>query len=282
MNYGYIAYIDEAGDPGLNKVRPIDENGSSEWLVVSAVVIKASREDAVVDWVRDIRTGIGITQRNDLHFRSLSPTRKVAVASALTSLPLRGFAVLSNKKNMRGYHNPRAARVPSQQWYYNYCIRLLLERVTAFCAERTMKDHGEVRPIKIEFSQRGGHSYGQTKAYHAYMRLQQQGKGLYLQKREPVREMMNLDLMVDIPHRFRAGLQLADTVASAFYQSVDSLGPGTWSTAAAEALLPIMARERGIVRDFGVALFPTPAWKAELTQEQQVIFRACGYDFTRW
>lgn len=43
MTYGYIAYIDEAGDPGLNKVRPIDANGASEWLILSAVVIKAER-----------------------------------------------------------------------------------------------------------------------------------------------------------------------------------------------------------------------------------------------
>ena len=43
--YGYIAYIDEAGDPGLNRVRPIDENGASEWLVLSAVVMRAKYSD---------------------------------------------------------------------------------------------------------------------------------------------------------------------------------------------------------------------------------------------
>src|SRR5215211_7450836 len=32
----YIAYIDEAGDPGLTRVRPQDPNGSSEWLVLGA------------------------------------------------------------------------------------------------------------------------------------------------------------------------------------------------------------------------------------------------------
>ena len=43
--YGYIAFIDEAGDPGLNRVRPIDENGASEWLVLSAVVMRAKYSD---------------------------------------------------------------------------------------------------------------------------------------------------------------------------------------------------------------------------------------------
>lgn len=171
MVYGYIAYIDEAGDPGLNKVRPIDENGASEWLVLSAVVIKAEREPLVLDWVKDIRDGVGVTQRTDLHYRTLSPTRRVAVANAIAGLPLRGFAVLSNKKNMRDHKNNNAAKIPSQQWFYNWCVRLLIERITAFCAARTQADYGETRPVKIEFSQRGGHTYSQTVAYHAYLRI---------------------------------------------------------------------------------------------------------------
>jgi hypothetical protein len=277
MTYGYIAYIDEAGDPGLNKVRPIDENGASEWLVLSAIVVKAEREPLVVDWVADIRNGVGVTQRSDLHYRTLSPTRRIAVATAIAGLPLRGFAILSNKKNMRQYHNANAAKIPSQQWFYNWCVRLLLERVTAFCAARTQKDYGEVRPVKIEFSQRGGHVYSQTVAYHAYLQIQQDGDRVYLQKRQPVREMLNLHLMKAYPHYMRAGLQLADVVASAFYQAADALGPGQWATDAAIALKPIMARENRSCRDFGVALFPPP-WKARLTAEQQTVFREYGYE----
>src|SRR3954468_15273861 len=102
MDYGYIAYIDEAGDPGLTKVRPIDADGASEWLIISAVVMRAKWEPQVVHWVDNIRISIGVTQRRYLHFRDLSPTRKGAVASAIAELPLRGFAVCSNKKNMRG------------------------------------------------------------------------------------------------------------------------------------------------------------------------------------
>lgn len=282
MDYGYIAYIDEAGDPGLSKVRPIDENGSSEWLILSAVVMKAKREPDVVNWVRDIREKIAVRQRADLHFRTLSPTRKIAAAREIAALPLRGFAVLSNKKNMRRYRNPNAEKIPSQQWFYNWCVRLLLERVTAFCAERTMQDHGERKLVKIEFSQRGDHRYSQTKAYHTYLKFQQEGDKVVLQKRQPVGSMLNTDLMFDFPHQQRAGLQLADVVASAFYHAADCSGPGAWSIEAAKALSPIMAKENGLQRDFGVALFPTPAWKADLTSDQRQIFEVYGYDFGRW
>lgn len=283
MVYDYLAYIDEAGDPGLSKVRPTDEDGASEWLVLSAVVIQAKREPNVVGWVDAIRDGIGVKQRRFLHYRDLSETRKRVVAKCMTELPIRAFAVCSNKKNMRGHQNTKASRVPSQQWFYNWCIRLLMERVTVFCAEHSMKEHGELRRIKIEFSRRGGHRYSQTKAYHTYLSMQQQVDRVFLKKREPVTAMLDTDLMEDHPHHTRAGLQLADAVASAFYQAIDCLGPGQWLIEPAKLMEPIMAKENGKVKDFGVALFPTPPWKAELTPEQRQVFEHYGYDFSpRW
>lgn len=81
--YGYIAYIDEAGDPGLKRVRPLDENGASEWLVLSAVVTKAAREPHILGWVQDIISNLGIRQRNDLHYRTLSPTRKISAGNKI-------------------------------------------------------------------------------------------------------------------------------------------------------------------------------------------------------
>ena len=282
MDYGYVAYIDEAGETGLNKVRPIDENGSSEWFVLSAILMRAKWEPEVVGWVREIRDGIGLKQRPDLHYRTLSPTRKVAVCSRIAKLPVRGFVIASNKKNMRRHRNDNAAKIPSQQWFYNWCIRLLLERLTAFCSDRTERDHGARLPIKIEFSRCGGHRYSQTKAYHSYLSFQQEGDKVFLQKRQPVRDLLSTDLMFDYPHEQRAGLQIADIVASAFYQAADVGGTGLWSIDGASALAPIMAKESGIQRDFGVALFPTPDWKADLSEDQKQIFRVYGYDFLGW
>ena len=282
MNYGYIACIDEAGDPGLRKVRPIDPDGSSEWLILSAVVMRAKWEDDVVGWVDTIRTDLGVRQRRDLHYRTLSPTRKFAAATAISRLPLRGFVVCSNKKNMRGHENRNAAKIPSQEWFYNWCVRLLLERVTTFCADRTVMDHGERLPIKIEFSRRGGHRYSQTRAYSLYLDHQRKAGSTFLEKRLVQTDMLNTDLMEDHPHNTRAGLQLADVVASAFYQASNCHGPGAWDAAPAKALLPIMAAEKGSKVDFGVSLQPTPPWRANLTPDQQHVFEHYGYSFARW
>lgn len=282
MEYGYVAYIDEAGDPGLKKVRPIDPNGASEWLMLSAIVLRAKWEDDVVSWVDTIRTGLGVHQRRDLHYRTLSPTRKLAAASAIARLPLRGFVVCSNKKNMRGHENHNAAKIPSQEWFYNWCVRLLLERVTQFCASRTITDHGKKLPIKIEFSRRGGHRYSQTRAYSLYLDHQRKAGSTFLEKRLVRTDMLSTDLMDDYPHESRAGLQLADVIASAFYQSSDCLGPGRWDAEPAKALKRIMAAESGSQVDFGVSLQPTPPWKANLTADQQHVFEHYGYSFARW
>ncbi len=135
-SYYYIASIDEAGDPGLRRVRPLDEPGASEWLVFGCVLIQTSRERETVNWVRSILKNVELSNDQELHFRQLVEWRKPLVCNELAKYPLRVFALLSNKKNMRGHKNPRAAArtpaVSANQYFYNYCVRLLLERVTDY------------------------------------------------------------------------------------------------------------------------------------------------------
>ena len=44
--YEYVLYIDEAGDDGLKRVRPLDPIGASEWLVISGVLDRVNNEAA--------------------------------------------------------------------------------------------------------------------------------------------------------------------------------------------------------------------------------------------
>jgi hypothetical protein len=283
LDYGYIAYVDEAGDPHLTKVRPIDDNGGTEWLILSAVVMRSKWEQELPIWLNAIRDELGLDKSGAIHFRNLSPTRRLAVAERLATLPVRAFAICSNKKNMRGYRNPKAEKIPSQEWFYNWCVRLMLERVTGFCDDRRAKDYdGDNSKIKIEFSRRGGHRYSQTNAYTLYLRHQEKAGSLYLNKRHVKTDMLSTDLMEHHPHWSRPGLQLADIVASAFYAAANTIGPGKWDLAPAKALSAIMAKEGGRTVDFGVSLQPTPAWKADLTEDQRMIFSHFGYEFVRW
>ncbi|MCC6478562.1 MAG: hypothetical protein IT552_05075 [Sphingomonadaceae bacterium] len=167
---------------------------------------------------------------------------------------------------------------------YNWCVRLLLERITAFCEIRRALDYPGIEncKIKIEFSRRGGHRYSQTNAYTLYLRHQELAGSLYLTKRQIITDLLDTDIMEHHPHWSRPGLQLADIVASGFFAAANTIGPGTWDVEPAKALKRIMATEKDCCRDFGVCLQPTAIWKANLTENQRQIFEHFDYQFVRW
>lgn len=272
----YIAFIDEAGDPGLKAVRPIDPAGATEWLCLSAVLIKARQNADVANWVPSILAKANI-RRPDLHYRYLSDAQKRIAVNEIAKLPVRAFVLAS--KNMRGYRNARAETVQSKQWFYNFCVRLLLERVTHHCYQHAAGSHAKGRFVKLVSSQRAVHSYAQTAAYHELLRTQARGGTLFLQKRRIVSEMLDWRLAETVAHKSSAGAQLADVVVSAFYQAADTLSPPKWNDEFAKLLQPIMAKENGSCMDYGLALQPTPPWKAKLNDQQKQIFEYYGYKF---
>lgn len=276
--YEYVLYIDEAGDDGLKKVLPIDPDGSSEWLCIGAVLIRAENENKVDSWVANIREDIAATQSDVLHFRRLSPMKRRRACVLLAELPCRVFAVCSNKKNMRGHNNERAAKRGSEQWYYNFCVRLLMERVTDFCLRDSRKKYSNSRYVKVVFSMRGGHSYGQTKAYWEVLKAQSAAAMTYLDKRTISHEVLHFNLVDYVPHKENAGLQLADIVASAFYQASHTDGP-RWSTEPAIMLEARVAKENDSAADYGLVLQPMPPTKANLTENQKLIFEHYGHVF---
>ena len=53
LPYDYVLFIDEAGDDGLTRVKPIDPDGASEWLVISGVLVRAEDEGQTRErWLR--------------------------------------------------------------------------------------------------------------------------------------------------------------------------------------------------------------------------------------
>lgn len=279
-DHDYVAFIDEAGDPGLKAVRPIDDVGGTEWITIAAVLVRKPNFSNVPHWVASMVQDIGIRQRSDLHFRDLSPTRKTVICQRLAELPVRLFVVASNKKNMRGYRNPNAEKIPANQWFYNWLVRILIERITHYVEYHSLKTFGERKLVKFEFSQRGGHSYSQTAAYHELLRVQSRNDNTILKKWVPVASVMNWKLVDSFPHKSRAGLQLADVVASSFYQAVDCLDTGPCDPKYAMLLRDRIAfRGNKRYSDYGVVLQPTPDWKADISESQRSIFRFYRYGF---
>jgi hypothetical protein len=226
---------------------------------------------------------VGLQRNQELHFRELAAWRKPVVCRELSKHPLRIFSLLSNKKNMRGHRNPKAAArspaISANQYFYNFCVRLLLERVTDYVFRHSMSLHGRPGHVKVIFSRRDGHAFGHTSAYLELLKQQSRSDTTWLNKRAIRWQVIDWRLIdVEAP-KHNAGLQLADVVASSFYQAVDTLPPTAWDPTNARLLRPRIAKENGEYRDYGVALQPAPVWKARLTADQKKIFEFYGYQF---
>jgi Protein of unknown function (DUF3800) len=281
--YYYIAYIDEAGDPGIERVRPIDDPGASEWLVIGAVLIEASNEAKPVEWVRSILDAMGAKRRPALHFRDLHEWQKPLACQGLAKLPVNLFVMASNKKNMRGYRNERAAAkgnpLISKQVFYNFCLRLMLERVTDCCFRHSMRTYGAPRHVKIFYSKRGGHNYAHTHVYNEVLKNQARSRTTWLKRREIKWEVVDRRLQEEVAHTMNAGVQLADVVASSFFQACDLLPPTIFNPDNARLLRDRIAVESGYFRDYGVVFQPYPEMtKAQLDPRQKDIFEFYGYD----
>ena len=283
-DYHYVAYIDEAGDDGLRAVKPITVPGSSEWLILSAVVIRAANQSKVPEWVVNIRAGLNRHhQAKGLHFADLSEVNKVATCEEISDLDLRCFVVASNKKNMQGYRNPDAEKIPSQCWFYCWMTRILLERVTRFVLQRSIAEHGEPRYLRLEYSARGGLRYSQMNAYYEWLRMKRHKP--FLPWGKLCFDVMHPKLLRVYPHHQREGLQLADVVASAFFKACDKHDTGACDPQFAKLLRSRMAREpdvrSGQIAGFGVKLLPNMK-QAALDPDQAEIFRFYGYPRQWW
>jgi hypothetical protein len=282
--YHYVAYIDEAGDPGLERVKPLDNPGSSEWFVLSAVVIGAPNEKNVAPWVRSILHKCK-SQRRELHFTDLRPWYKRIACAELATLPARLFVVCSNKKNMKGYRNPFAEKYENPNWFYAWLSRLLLERVTTFVREKSIEQHGSIKRVRLEFSERGGLKQSSLNTYFEWLKMKSQGGDMFLPLGDLEWETMHRDLLGVHPHKQRAGLQLADTVASAFFKACDCCDTGACDPEFAKLLGPRMCRVpdgfTGQISGYSVKLMPNLK-KAALLPEQAAIFKHYGYPKQWW
>lgn len=238
--------------------------------------------------VADMMKAINSRQLKDIHFQKLNDQRKLLVCNLVAEKNVRLFAVCSNKRNMQGYRNVKAEAIPSQSWFYCWLTRILLERLTDNVLAASTKRYGGPRFVKLEFSQRGGLRYSQMHAYYEWIRMKSvSGRvPLYLPWGRVEFDVLHRDLFKVYNHNERAGLKLADIVASAFFKAIDIHDTRNRDAQFAKALASRMAKapNTGQIGGYGVKLWPSWSKLKELgvPRDQLEIFSHFGYPSDYW
>lgn len=286
----YTLFVDEAGDDKVDRLKPGPPDGNSEWLCLGGYLVRAEDEPDLERRRDEILRSFGGQPGQALHYRNLKPRNRLTAAKNLASMDYRarGFVVCSFKETMIGYRNERAAASTgnARDILFNFVTRLLLERVTHYVLNVAHK-HGIRDPVlRIVMASRKGHHFGQLKAYIAQLMNQALAGTTFLNTREVKEKVLRWNLIERASASQVPGLQLADVLVSAFFQSIERASPH-YGDKPAHDLLRLMAKRSpraGIARSCeneGVTFYPATRVAKLLTEEQCAFFEHFGYDIER-
>jgi hypothetical protein len=239
--------IDESGDDGFAFAKP----DCSRWFVLAGAVVVRSNLASLDGMLRDLKKELFWKDRKPLHFRDLKPyKRQIAIErfAASGGRLFRGIAVMVHKPSLA---DPETFQ--EKHRLYFYLTRLLLERASWLCrdapvAQKTQFGDGRAR---IVFSNRNDLPYDEMRSYLGLLK----GKDTRI-----AWGSLDADSLVTLTNGKHSGLQVADSIASAFYCANHhraDLCCSQW----VEMLKPVMYSHRSHHRGFGVKIFPAEAEK---------------------
>lgn len=155
--HSFHAFIDESGDEGFIFKEP-PERASSEWFILSAVVI---RDKLRVPVSNDLNNTIGKfeAEHRKVHFSKLNHDQRKHVAKILGGTRVRLIHVCINKQKLPPGHGLDANRR-----LHRYAIRLLLERISWLCRDNAVAGEGDGR-CKLNFAHCKNLSYAMVGEY---------------------------------------------------------------------------------------------------------------------
>jgi len=266
----YHAYIDEAGDEGLGKLKVAGvSGGQSTFFAIGALVVTGENDTQLPRWRDDLVRQFPQRVGRTLHFRDLKHEQKVAVSHELAKKEFGGCVVLSYKPTI--VDSPKFEIFKQPQHLYNYLVRFALERVTAAVRRRAqMLEHTPV--LTVTFSRREGTDYD---VMRDYLQLIKDGK-------EVMRSIGYIDWSVFSPerirvenHAVRAGLQLADVLTSATYAAFEPGMYGYCEEGYCEALRNRYLRHPKKALNSGLTLIP-PLSKNPMPERQRLFAATFG------
>jgi hypothetical protein len=247
--FSFRVYVDESGDEGF--VFNPDGTGSSRWLVLSAAMVRAKNDMALVKLVGDTRKLLRKLPTQHLHFSDLKHEQRVPYVRQIASSSIRTVSILVHKLSIR---DPE--KFQSEKFLlYRYATRFLLERVSWLGRDSRVTGEGD-GTAEVIFSNRSIMSYGNLREYLKVLQA----------KSDPMD--VRIDWSVIVPDTVRAvnhdqlaGLQVADAVASSFYYATNLNRYGETEDKYAKLLFPTVYRHKAVTLGYGLKFWPEDVQK---------------------
>ncbi|MGA3086449.1 MAG: DUF3800 domain-containing protein [Thermodesulfobacteriota bacterium] len=237
----FVVYVDESGDEGFSFGR-----GSSEWFVLSAVIIKKATELETVKLVDRIRTQLQKPEKKPLHFRDLKHEQRLPFIGEISKAHLRTVSVITYKPSIK---EPEKFHERFRLYYYT--VRYLLERVSWYCRDHKLpKDSGD-GSAQIIFSNRSGMSYQEMKEYLGLLKDQTRFADVRI-----AWNVINPDKFMAYSPGKNMGLQIADAVASSVFFAVQPSRYGFIEDRYIRMLKPVVYHHEGKYRGYGLKFWP--------------------------
>lgn len=247
MAASFVVYIDEAGCDGFRFGA-----GSSDWFMISAIVVRKENDGAMVQKVDAVRKRLGFYGRFPLHFARLSHEQRLTLLTAFPDMGLRTVTIFIYKPHLE---SPETFTEPHRLYFYT--VRYLLERVSWLCRDRRKSGDLGDGSAEIVMSNRGEMPYEDLRQYLDNLSRDQS---------------IQIERGIIRPNQLQterasksAGLMLADAVSSGYFRACEPAS-GLVDEYAVR-LMPVVYRHRGKeALRYGIKFFPgtapMPRWVA--------------------
>ncbi len=239
------AYIDESGDEGF-------KTGSSQWFVISSVVVDKNNDTETARVVNDIKARLwGNVTRQPLHWVKLKHEKKQVVIQEIVKKDFVLFAVALEKKYLKrerfDAQYDRQNRMQCRWEMYFYATGLLVERICKY-AER------QSATVNLIFENRSSISYVDL---HDYLTFMSDYAGRPTISRRMIKsvEAHNKEA--------RKLLQVADACSGALYNALNINRFGNVDESYILYLKDKFDRWGGRLWGYGLKLFPRAASKVQ-------------------
>jgi Protein of unknown function (DUF3800) len=242
MSASFVAYIDESGDEGFKFAQ-----GSSEWFVLSAAIIRKRSDVSTSKLIEEVRSVLKCSPTKVLHFRDLKHEQRIPYVERISTAQLRTVSICVHKPSIL---EPETFQEERHR-LYRYIVRYLLERVSWFCRDNHDTRFGGDGCVEIVFSNRAGMSYDEIRQYLRWLKVN--SERLECRIHWPSIDITKIE--THTPSK-RLGLQIADAVATSTYYGVNPSRFGHTEPRYIIALKPATYRRSGKYVGYGIKFWP--------------------------